>query len=76
MSKVHPTAIIDKKAQLAKDVEVGAYSVIGADVKIASGTWVGPHVVIRGSTSIGKKNKIFQFATIGDRKSTRLNSSH
>lgn len=63
---IHPTAIIDPKAELASDVEVGPYTVIGPDVTIGSGTWIGPHVVINGPTTIGKENKIFQFASVGE----------
>lgn len=62
---IHATAIIDPKAELASDVEVGAYSIIGPDVKIDSGTRIGPHVVIEGPTSIGKNNQIFQYASLG-----------
>ena len=62
---IHPTALIASDAQLDADVEVGAYSVIGPGVTIAAGTWVGPHVVIEGPTSIGRENRIFQFASIG-----------
>jgi len=59
-------AVISPQADLAPDVEVGPYSVIGAGVTIGAGTWIGPHVVINGITSIGRGNKIFQFASIGD----------
>jgi UDP-N-acetylglucosamine acyltransferase len=59
-------AIIDPRACLASDVTVGPFSVIGADVEIDAGTWVGPHVVINGPTRIGRDNKIFQFASIGE----------
>jgi len=63
---IHPSAIIDKQAELASDVSVGPYSVIGAQVKIGAGTEIGPHVVIKGPTSIGKQNRIYQFASIGE----------
>lgn len=59
-------AMIHPSAKLAKGVSVGPGSVIGADVEIGEGTWVGPHVVIQGPTVIGKNNKIFQFASVGD----------
>jgi UDP-N-acetylglucosamine acyltransferase len=62
---IHPTALIDASAQLAPDVHVGAYTVIAAGVTIGAGTWIGPHVVIDGPTTIGRDNKIFQFASIG-----------
>jgi UDP-N-acetylglucosamine acyltransferase len=63
---IHPTAIIDPKAELAEDVEVSAYTVIGPSVKIDSGTWIGPHAVIQGPTQIGKDNRIFQFTSLGE----------
>src|SRR6266550_907536 len=66
MSRQNPTAQVDPKAELAADVEIGAYSIIGKDVRIGAGTVVGPHVVIAGRTTIGKRNRIFQFASIGD----------
>ena len=65
VSKIHPTAIIERGAELEADVEVGAYAVIGANVQIGAGTRIGPHAVIAGYTRIGKDNRIFQFASIG-----------
>jgi UDP-N-acetylglucosamine acyltransferase len=65
MAKIHPSAIVDPKAQLDSSVEVGAYSIIGPHVSIDAGTVVGPHVVIEGHTTIGKKNQFFQFSSIG-----------
>jgi UDP-N-acetylglucosamine acyltransferase len=62
---IHPTAVISPAADLADDVEVGAYSVIGAGVEIGRGTRIGPHVVIEGQTRIGEANRIFQFASVG-----------
>ncbi len=63
--KIHPTAIVDKKAQLADDVEVGPYCFIGPNVKIGSGTKIGPHAVLDGYTTIGRNNKIYTGAVIG-----------
>lgn len=63
---IHETAIIDPGTTLAEDVEVGAYSVIGAGVEIGSGTVIGPHVVIMGPARIGRDNRIFQFSSIGE----------
>lgn len=59
-------AIIDSSAEIHETVTVGPYSIIGANVRIEAETWIGPHVVVRGPTRIGKKNKIYQFASIGD----------
>ncbi len=63
--KIHPTAIVDKKAELAGDVEVGPYCFIGPSVKIGKGTTIGPHAVIDGYTTIGSGNRIFTGAVIG-----------
>ncbi|GMR14521.1 MAG: acyl-ACP--UDP-N-acetylglucosamine O-acyltransferase [Gammaproteobacteria bacterium] len=63
---IHPTALIDPKAELADDVEVGAFSIIDARVRIGAGTKIGPHAVITGRTTIGKNNHIFQFTSIGE----------
>ena len=62
---VHPTAVITRGADLAADVEVGPYAVIGPLVRIGVGTRVGPHAVIEGRTTIGERNRIFQFASLG-----------
>ena len=65
MTRIHSSALIDPAAELATDVEVGPYSVIGAGVRIGAGTVIGPHCVIEGPTSIGKSNRIWQFASLG-----------
>ncbi|XLZ71227.1 acyl-ACP--UDP-N-acetylglucosamine O-acyltransferase [Massilia sp. SR12] len=65
MASIHPTAIVDPKAELAAGVEIGAYTLIGPNVVIGENTVVGPHVVIEGHTTIGKNNKFFQFSSIG-----------
>ena len=65
MSPIHPTAIIDPKAELDSSVRVGPYSIIGPHGRIAAGTTVGPHCVIEGHTTIGRDNRIFQFNSLG-----------
>jgi UDP-N-acetylglucosamine acyltransferase len=59
-------AIVSSEAELASDVSVGPFSIIGPQVQIGPRTVVGPHVVINGPTTIGADNRIFQFASIGD----------
>ncbi len=66
VSRIDPRAVVSPKAELAADVTIGAYSVIGDGVRIGAGTWVGPHAVIVGDTTLGAGNKVFQFASIGD----------
>jgi UDP-N-acetylglucosamine acyltransferase len=65
MASIHPTALVDSKAELADTVTVGPYAVIGPHVRIGAGTTVGPHCVIEGRTTIGTDNTIFQFASLG-----------
>ncbi len=59
-------AVVDPSARIAPDVVVGPFSVIGPGVEISAGTWIGPHVVIQGPTRIGRDNRIFQFASLGE----------
>ncbi|MBS1174889.1 MAG: lpxA [Burkholderiaceae bacterium] len=63
--RIHPTAIIDPQAQLADDVKVGAYSVIGANVVIGARTEIGSHSVIEGHTRIGIENNIGHHVLLG-----------
>ena len=65
MADIHPTAIVDPKAEIAASVSVGAYSTVGPDVRIGEGTTVGPHCVIEGRTTIGRDNRIWQFCSLG-----------
>jgi UDP-N-acetylglucosamine acyltransferase len=65
MTQVHPTAIVDPKAELDASVVVGPYAVIGASVRIGAGTAVGAHCVVEGRTTIGRDNRVFQFASLG-----------
>jgi UDP-N-acetylglucosamine acyltransferase len=65
MGNIHPTAIVDPKAELDASVTVGPYTLVGPDVKVGAGTTIAGHVVIEGHTTIGRDNRIFQFASIG-----------
>ena len=66
MEQIHPTAIVAAGARLARDARVGPYCVIGPEVSIGEGTIVASHVVITGRTTIGRGNRIFQFASGGE----------
>jgi len=62
---IHPTAIVEPGARLAANVSVGAYALIGPQVEVGEGSWIGPHAVIEGRTRIGRNNRIWQFTSIG-----------
>ncbi len=63
---IHPSAIIDEQASIGSGVVIGPFSVIGAGVEVGDGCEIGSHVVIRRNTRMGKNNKIFQFASVGE----------
>lgn len=65
MARIHPTAVIDPKAQLHESVEVGAYSVIHAGVSVGAGTRIHPHVVLDGPMTMGTDNTVYPFASLG-----------
>jgi UDP-N-acetylglucosamine acyltransferase len=65
MPAVHPTAIVHDGARLAAEVAVGPYSIVGPGVELGEGTWIGAHVVLDGRIRIGRRNRIFHFASIG-----------
>ena len=66
MPRIHATAQVDPKAELAADVEIRAFSIIGPQVVVGAGTVIGPHAVVTGSTTLGERNRIFQFTSIGE----------
>ena len=62
---IHPTAVVDRHAELDSTVQVAPFAVIGPKVKIGPRTRVGPHAVVEGDTTIGADNIVFQFASVG-----------
>lgn len=62
---IHPTAVISSQADIAEDVSIGPYSVIGDHVTIGKGTRIKSHVVIDPFVEIGANSTIFQYASIG-----------
>lgn len=65
LMKIDPRAIVKPGAMLDPSVEVGAYAIIGENVKIGPGTVVQPHAFIDGHTTIGANCKIFPYACVG-----------
>ena len=70
---IHSTAIIDPKAKIEKNVQVGPYSVIGPNVVIGENTIIQSHVSITGNTIIGTDNKIYPFVSINDPQDLKYN---
>jgi UDP-N-acetylglucosamine acyltransferase len=65
MTKIHATALVDRRAEIDSDVEIGPYSLVGKQVRIGKGCRVKSHVVIEGRTTLGDGNVLFQFASVG-----------
>lgn len=65
MNNIHKTAIIEDGAILGENVSIGAYCIIGKNVKIGDNTSVDSHTLISGKTTIGKNNQIFSHASLG-----------
>jgi UDP-N-acetylglucosamine acyltransferase len=64
-TRIHPTAVVDARAQIDLGVEIGPYAVVGPKVCIGAGSWIGPHVVLDGLVTMGRDNRIFPGACIG-----------
>ncbi|MBP5855466.1 acyl-ACP--UDP-N-acetylglucosamine O-acyltransferase [Marivibrio halodurans] len=65
MAEIHPTAIVDPKADIADDVHIGPYCIVGPDVVLGAGVRLRSHVVVEGRTRIGAGTEIYPFASIG-----------
>ena len=65
MARIHPTALVDAGAQLADDVEVGAFCTVGPQAILAAGVRLVSHAVIEGATEIGAGTVVHPFAVLG-----------
>jgi len=62
---IHPTAIVDPKAEIAESADVGPYCVIGSEVHIGEGTRLMANNYLEGPTWIGEDNIFFPYSTVG-----------
>lgn len=65
MSGIHSQAVVNERATLGENVEIGPFCVVGPDVTLGSGCRLLSHVVIEGLTEIGSETVISPFASIG-----------
>ena len=63
---IHPTAIVDSRAEIHPEAEIGAYVVIDGPIKVGRGTRVFPHATILGWTELGEENEVHPGAVLGD----------
>lgn len=64
-ARIHPTALVDPEADVAEDVEIGAYSLVGPKVRIGPGTRIAHHVTVTGRTTLGRRNRIHAYSCVG-----------
>jgi len=74
MAKIHPTAIVDRHAELAGDVEIGPFCHVHGGVRIGAGTRLSSHVVVCGRTELGAVNVVHPFAVLGGEAQVRKGS--
>ena len=70
---IHNTSIIDPKAKIASNVEIGPYCVIGPNVEIGENTIIQSHVNISVNAKIGKGNNIYPFVSINNPQDLKYN---
>lgn len=64
-TEIHPTAVIEKGAELGEGVKIGPYCVVGPHVKLGNKVWLKSHVAVDGHTTIGEATVVFPFASLG-----------
>ena len=62
---IHPAAIVDSRARIAEDADIGPYCIVGAEVEIGARTRLMAHVYVEGPTWIGEDNVFFPYSTVG-----------
>lgn len=62
---IHPTAIVDPKAGLGRDVRIGAFSIVGPEVTLGDGAEVGHHVILEGRVEVGPRVRIGHGTAVG-----------
>lgn len=63
---IHPTAVVDPRAEIDSTVEIGPFAVVDGPVRIGAGTSIGPHAVILGKVVLGEGNRVHAGAILGD----------
>jgi UDP-N-acetylglucosamine acyltransferase len=62
---IHPSALVDPRAVLGRDVCIGAFSIIGPEVSLADGVEIGHHAILEGRIEIGPRAKIGHGSALG-----------
>jgi UDP-N-acetylglucosamine acyltransferase len=65
VTRIHPTAVVDPRAEIGEDVEIGPYCVVDGPVRLGRGTRLLSHVVVSGDTRLGEGNVVHPGAVLG-----------
>src|SRR5690606_41405995 len=65
-TRIHPTAVVHPSAELGKGVTIGPYAIVNEDVVIGDDCVIGPHAIIDRWTVMGKRNKVYAGAVVGN----------
>lgn len=63
---IHPTAVVDPRAEIGPGTLIGPYCVIGPNVQIGPDCWLQHHISVNGPCRMGRGNRFFGFASIGE----------
>ena len=63
---IHPTAVIDSRAELGAGIELGAYATVGPNVRLGEGVVLRAHAHVTGYTELGAESVVYPFASIGE----------
>jgi UDP-N-acetylglucosamine acyltransferase len=74
MTRVHPSAVVDARAELAPDVVVGPYAIVEAGVALGPGCVLQAHAVVRGPARLGARSVVHPFAVIGGEPQAKRHS--
>ena len=74
-TRIHPTALVSKEAELGQGVEIGPYSIVGPQVRIGDQTRLASHVVLEGQTHLGARCRLFPGVCIGFPAQTRASET-
>jgi UDP-N-acetylglucosamine acyltransferase len=65
VSAIHPSAVVDPRAEIGPDVRIGPWTVIDGPAKVGRGCVLHAHVTIMGDTTLGEENHVFPGAVLG-----------
>ncbi len=65
-ANIHASAVVEEGAIVGPDCQIGAFSVVGPNVRLGRGVIIKNHAVVTGWTEIGDETVVFPFACVGE----------